>query len=676
MSELATVASELTLRLARASVEAAVVIGLVALICRLLPGLPPAFRCALWWLASAKLLLALAPLPALPLPLLPAPEPSALIFDLPAGVEAPSPDSIPSPAARSRGWRDLAPAFLPWLGLVWVALAAWSVLRAGRALARLRRVVTEGAPVADRAVAGGFRALAARLGLVPPPELRASPAIDTPQAVGLLRPAVLLPAASWSALAPGELEMTLCHELVHLKRRDLWLGLVPALAEKLFFFHPFAALAARQYVFAREEACDAEVLRVLGSAPRDYGRLLVRWSAHLRETGLAAAGVASPATHLKRRLLMLQNHPPSRRGLRAAALVASALMLVALVPYRIVAQPATSPVMPWIVASPVVASFSDEAAPTPAPTPTPAAPAARPGRPIPPTPAVAPVPGTPRPGAPPAPVAPAPRAAALPAPGAAPAIAAVPAPAAAPTPYPRLAGVPAPAAPLAPAAPPAPPLAPAGDWSDDEGLVIFGPDHRHVMGSPSDVKAARRHQRGDEELLYYRKGDDAWVIRDAALVRQAEGFFEPMSRLGEEMGRLGAGQGGYGARQGEFGARQAELGVRQAEIGLEIARKAAELASVAMEASRAEGAEERRLEAEQRKLDAEIDALSERMEQLGREQEKFGAEQEALGREQEKLGEQMEKLGEEMERMAEEAQRRLASLIDRSVANGTAEKVE
>ena len=69
--------------------------------------------------------------------------------------------------------------------------------------------------------------------------------------------------------------MALAHELAHLRRGDLWLGWVPALAEALLFFHPLVRRAAREYALAREEACDAEALRLTGAEPGDYGQLLL-----------------------------------------------------------------------------------------------------------------------------------------------------------------------------------------------------------------------------------------------------------------------------------------------------------------------------------------------------------------------------------------------------------------
>jgi hypothetical protein len=41
-------------------------------------------------------------------------------------------------------------------------------------------------------------------------------------------------------LTPNESSMALAHELAHLRRGDLWLGWLPAIAQRLFFFHPLA----------------------------------------------------------------------------------------------------------------------------------------------------------------------------------------------------------------------------------------------------------------------------------------------------------------------------------------------------------------------------------------------------------------------------------------------------
>src|SRR5688500_9285385 len=147
----------------------------------------------------------------------------------------------------------------------------------------------------------------------------------------------MLPAQRMPSLDADELDMALTHELTHLQRGDLWWGLLPALAQHVFFFHPLAHLAAREYAFAREAACDAAVLAGNPHCAGDYGRLLVRLGVATRPSaGLASA---SPTfLMLKRRLLMLQQNTSPLRASALALTIAVAIFGV--VPYRVTAHAA------------------------------------------------------------------------------------------------------------------------------------------------------------------------------------------------------------------------------------------------------------------------------------------------------------------------------------------------
>ncbi|HEX6203244.1 MAG TPA: M56 family metallopeptidase, partial [Thermoanaerobaculia bacterium] len=396
----------------------------------------------------------------------------------------------------------LAATVLPWASALWLAGLAVAVVVFGRGVRRLSRLLASARPVTEPRLAAVLAALCRRLRLRPP-ALLASPAIESPLVVGPARPRLLLPEAGLTAMSASEAEMVLCHELAHLRRRDLWLGWLPALARAIFFFHPLAALAAREYALAREAACDAEVLRVLGSAPRDYGRLLLRWGLAPRESGLAAAAAAPSRHHLKRRLLMLDSHAraPRRRALVWAA--PAAVALLALLPLRLVAPESGAAVLDPSLAPPATPSWSDDEIPPPPPPPQPAhaaAPAAPAASAVPPVvPAPAAIPGPPSTSA--APPAPPARAAAAPGvPPAPPPVTASPAaPAVAPVPPVAPAtAVPAPPAP-APALPPdAPGTSPAAAPSAPRLPGVSGavgvapsPTPGPATPRPPDAPAAR-----------------------------------------------------------------------------------------------------------------------------------------------------------------------------------------
>jgi bla regulator protein BlaR1 len=691
--------------LARASVEGGLFVAGVWLLCRLVPRLPAALRCGLWWAACLKFLMGLIPLPAVMLPVLPVvervAETSAVRPALVPGVASPARTLTPGPSpfpltppsqgeGKGISWRETGALILAGLWIAGLLILAWKALGE---LRTTRRIVRSSEPVREGWVRAAFVGICARLGLRRAPELRGSGEVRTPQVTGLAQPVVLIPRAGIERLTPAEVSMMLCHELVHLRRKDLWLGWVPALAHRIFFFHPLAALAAREYAIAREAACDAEVLRILGSAPRDYGRLLLRWGVAPRETGLAAAGASPSLQTLKRRLQMLQSSEPigsensGKRRVSGWWWLAGAAVLAGLVPLRIVAQqpappaPAATPA-PSAAEAPeapeaTLPAEPEEATAAPEPPeamPAPEAPKAprtpRAGRgSVPPVPAVPPRPALAPRAAPPAPPAPRPALPPMPPlpplpPTAAPRpvarLAWAPTPAPAPGPTPRAQGAIAQSTPPAPPAPPAPPWPPAPPkhehgfayrtGGDDPYVLMYGGSESVTMSGDSDDLPRVKRLRGGskEDFLWFRHGGKEYVVHNASLLKQVKEISKAQGELGARQGELGGRQGALGARQGELGAKQGALGSEQAALASARARRGGD-------------ADERDLDKREKELDA-------KMEKLGRQQEALGKQQEELGRQQEALGRQQEELG-------RKAEKEMHELMDRAVKSGAAQEV-
>ena len=334
--------------LARASVEGALLVVVVWLLARLLR-VSPATRTVLWWCAAAKFVIAFVWTAPIEIPVLSVQPPAtvAAVHHAPARTifdeNAPAKVSRRDPAAASglrlatgvanglRQWPTLAA--IGWvLGLAVTVLVG---LRRWRVTVKMLREST----LAPGVVQADAVELAARVGLRRAPHVRVSASVETPLVTGLLRPVVLLPARRLDTLSDEQRRMVICHELAHLKRADLWLGCIPALAERMFFFHPLAHVASREYALAREAACDASVMRTLDAAPQDYGRLLLALGVSSSNRGLTAAGAAWSFQNLKRRISMLQDISirSGRSRLLTAAIVA--LAVAALLPLRLVARP-------------------------------------------------------------------------------------------------------------------------------------------------------------------------------------------------------------------------------------------------------------------------------------------------------------------------------------------------
>lgn len=86
------------------------------------------------------------------------------------------------------------------------------------------------------------------------------PGVTAPCAMGLLHPAVVLPADFAQRYTAQEQQLITAHELVHLRRGDLWANALAALAQVLFWFHPLVWWAAHRLRLDQELACDAAVL--------------------------------------------------------------------------------------------------------------------------------------------------------------------------------------------------------------------------------------------------------------------------------------------------------------------------------------------------------------------------------------------------------------------------------
>ncbi|WDS34971.1 M56 family metallopeptidase [Pseudoxanthomonas sp.] len=390
------IASELLQRLAATSVQTVLLAALVWALCRALPRLPASTQCWLWWSVSLQAVLGLVARP-LELALLPAaPVEVAPVFVASANATTQAIAGLPEAAAQPViSWQLVVLAL--WAAGVLVMLArttfAWN---ASRRLVRDARLCT------DAVLVGALRLATEAHGLRRTPPLLVSTRITSPQLVGVFAPSLLLPAHGLSSINDDDLDMALTHELVHLRRCDLAWGLLPALAQHLFFFHPLIHLALREYGVAREAAVDAAVVAGNRHCRSDYGRLLMRLGVAPRPgAGLASA---SPSyLSLKRRLLMLQHTDAFPR--LGAALILAFVGVVGVTPLRLVAQtaPAAKPV--------VVTGAKDAADAMPAAAPAPAAaaaPAAMPvtSRRVPPPPAAVPPPPPAPPVAPPAPPVP------------------------------------------------------------------------------------------------------------------------------------------------------------------------------------------------------------------------------------------------------------------------------
>jgi len=325
--------------------EGALVALTVALFLRGLRGASPRLRYAM--AVAGLLLMAILPLRHL---LPPRPE-AAPVLQVQARSEPwPSVSKTmpsPPPALRTRMMGKLERA-MPCLVLFWSFGALLSFLRLAGGWAWLQRLRWRKAELAPDALQRALLDLCRRAGLKRAVTLLMCEDLAGPSVVGILRPAILVPAGWFLNLPPDHVEALLAHELAHVLRHDYAVNLLQSLVEVILFYHPGVWWLSRRIRAERELACDTFAVRLMGdSLP------LAEALTDLERRGLGRATFEpAPAAHggsLMERISHLLL--PPRRTASAPAFGAMAIMALLLVSgLRLAAQtPDPTPSVPPII---------------------------------------------------------------------------------------------------------------------------------------------------------------------------------------------------------------------------------------------------------------------------------------------------------------------------------------
>jgi protein TonB len=229
------------------------------------------------------------------------------------------------------------------LAVVAVVLIGGALLRLlwiGGSLFRLRRLRTAG----ERAPASADddelqRTLGTRA------EIRYLPELGQPVTFGVRAPVVLLPDSLRTH--PAEIRRAvLCHELLHVQRRDWAWVLVEETVRAAFWFHPAMWWIVSRAQLAREEAVD-ELAILATRSRRTYIEALLAFA---DGTPLAAAPAFLRRRHLFRRILLISKETvmsPRRVAISclvmACTMVAGSWYAVRAFPLRAAAQEVPAP---------------------------------------------------------------------------------------------------------------------------------------------------------------------------------------------------------------------------------------------------------------------------------------------------------------------------------------------
>jgi len=182
-----------------------------------------------------------------------------------------------------------------------------------------------------------FTEMQTRIGVITPIYL--SSAVDRPVSFGFLRPTVILPMRLLEIKAE-EQRTVVCHELLHVRRRDWGFVLFEELIRALLWFHPAIWWTLDRIQLSREQVVDCEVLRISGA--RDaYLQALLEFSA----AGRAEMTPALPLLkqhHLTRRVALILKQDSMSRSRLTVSLIVICVILVATGSLAVMSAPLNS----------------------------------------------------------------------------------------------------------------------------------------------------------------------------------------------------------------------------------------------------------------------------------------------------------------------------------------------
>lgn len=158
-------------------------------------------------------------------------------------------------------------------------------------------------------------------------ELRISDDLASPVTFGYLRPVILLP-AQFPELDQAKQDAILCHEVLHVWRRDWLFTVGEEIVRALFWFHPAIWWVLGEIQLSREQAVDQEVISMT-SQRDEYVDALLAIAGAPAQLDLAPAPLFLRKRHLKQRVVSILKEVRMSKTRIISAFAMSVAMLAA-----------------------------------------------------------------------------------------------------------------------------------------------------------------------------------------------------------------------------------------------------------------------------------------------------------------------------------------------------------
>jgi beta-lactamase regulating signal transducer with metallopeptidase domain len=188
------------------------------------------------------------------------------------------------------------------LGLIWIAGFLISLGRLFYGMAFLSGFRSSLVRIAEDELSCVLEAVQSEFPRTKLPSVYMSPAIDSPVALGCLRPMIVLPQSLCHDLSAEELTGILIHEVAHIYHRDQAVGLLQRWMTAFYWWNPLAYALSAAFSVTREDISDNYAIQKNGA--HSYAKCLVSLA---QKTSLvtrlpSAIGMATPHISLEDRI--------------------------------------------------------------------------------------------------------------------------------------------------------------------------------------------------------------------------------------------------------------------------------------------------------------------------------------------------------------------------------------
>jgi beta-lactamase regulating signal transducer with metallopeptidase domain len=207
---------------------------------------------------------------------------------------------------------------------VWLLIRWMQVARKVQRTTRSEKLI----PILDEA-----RSLA---GLRSKIKVRLTEGSMSPAVCELIRPVILLPQSLVEKLSADQLRAVLLHELIHLRRGDVWVNCLQTLLQIFYWWNPLLWFANARIRHVREEAVDDSVMLTLAGDSDSYASTLLEVAKFAFDrplTSLGLIGILESRSALRLRIERLVDFKaPKKIGLSVLSLFGLMIFTAVAVP--------------------------------------------------------------------------------------------------------------------------------------------------------------------------------------------------------------------------------------------------------------------------------------------------------------------------------------------------------